>query len=197
MAVPFVGLTGGLGAGKSTALAELESLGAAVLSADAVVHELYRDAAVAARVGERFGNDVFDADGVLDRQAVARRVFDREEDRRWLEELLWPLVAGRTEAFYQEAAAREPPPRAVVIEAPLLFEAGGESRYTATIAVVADDALRAARLSGRDQVALERREARQLTQAEKAGRATHAVVNDGTVAQLREQLAAVLEQLGC
>jgi dephospho-CoA kinase len=195
MAVPFVGLTGGLGAGKSTALAELEALGAAVLSADAVVHGLYEDHAVAGAVRERFGCAVFDGDAV-DRRALAARVFDRDEDRRWLEQLLWPLVLARTEEFYEQASRQDPPPRAAVIEAPLLFEAGTGSRYAATIAVIADDTVRVQRLAGRDQVLLDSREALQMPQAEKARRATYVIVNDGTRDELREQLAVVLEQLG-
>jgi dephospho-CoA kinase len=194
MAVPLVGLTGGIGAGKSTALAELESLGAAVLSADAVVHDLYGDRAVVTAVRERFGREVFEGEAV-DRGALAARVFVHEEDRRWLEQLLWPLVAAATEAFYADTARRMPPPRAAVVEAPLLFEASSQGRYDATIAVVADDRLRAARTGARDQVGLAQREARQLSQPEKARRATYVVVNDGTVEQLREQLATVLDRL--
>jgi dephospho-CoA kinase len=195
MAVPFVGLTGGLGAGKSTALAALEQLGAVVLSADAVVHELYEHANVVQAVRERFGGEVFDGERV-DRQALAVRVFEHDDERVWLEGLLWPMVAQRTEEFYARASRRVPPPRAAVVEAPLLFEAGTQARYTATIAVVADDALRAERLGQRDQTQLARREARQLPQHEKARRASYVVVNDGTVAQLREQLSAVLGKLG-
>jgi dephospho-CoA kinase len=197
VAVPFVGLTGGLGAGKSTALAELESLGAAVLSADAVVHELYREPEVAAAVRARFGAEVFGAGEEVDRGALAARVFGRDDDRAWLERLLWPLVARRTEDFYAQASRREPPPRVVVVEAPLLFEGGGEARYAATIAVIADDAIRGRRLAERGHSQLAQRESRQLPQAEKARRASHVIVNDGTVEELREQLVAVLEQLAC
>ena len=195
MAVPLVGLTGGLGAGKSTALAEFASLGAAVLSADAVVHELYETDAVADAVRERFGSEVFAGERV-DRGAVARRVFENDGERLWLEQLLWPLVARRVEEFYELSSEREPPPRAVVIEAPLLFEAETAPQYTATIAVVADDALRVARLAERDQSQLANREVRQLSQQEKARRATYVVVNDGSVAELREQLSRVLAELG-
>ena len=194
MAVPFVGLTGGLGAGKSTALAELAALGAAVLSADQVVHELYGTQAVAEAVRERFGGEVFDG-GAVDRRRLAARVFADAGDRDWLEQLLWPLVAERTQQFYEREAARTPPPPAVVIEAPLLFEGGRPERFSATVAVVADDALRADRVAGRDQAALAEREARQLRQDEKASRATYVVVNDGTLAQLRERLAALLAEL--
>src|ERR1019366_8325362 len=194
MAVPFVGLTGGLGADKSTALAELAALGAAVLSSDAVVHELYDTAGVADAVRERFGSEVFAGERV-DRGALARRVFASEDDRLWLEQLLWPMVARRAQEFHEQASRREPPPPAAVVEAPLLFESGAASRYQATIAVVADDALRAARIASRDQAALASREARQLPQAEKARRATYVVVNDGSLEELRASLADVLEQL--
>jgi len=194
MAVPFVGLTGGLGAGKSTALAELAALGAVVLSSDAVVHELYEGAEVADAVRERFGSEVFAGERV-DRGALARRVFANDDERLWLEQLLWPMVARRAQEFHQQASRRKPPPRAAVVEAPLLFESGAASRFQATIAVVADDALRAARIAARDQAALARREARQLPQAEKARRATYVVVNDGSLEELRASLADVLEQL--
>jgi dephospho-CoA kinase len=194
VAVPLVGLTGGLGAGKSTALAELASLGAAVLSADAVVHELYGEKAVADAVRAKFGDEVFDG-AEVDRRLLGERVFADEEDRRWLEGLLWPLVARRTADFYAQASAGVPPPPAVVVEAPMLFEAGGESRFDATVAVVADDRLRAERVAGRDQAALARRDALQLPQREKARRATHVVTNDGTVTELRERLAEVLAAL--
>jgi dephospho-CoA kinase len=194
MAVPLVGLTGGLGAGKSTALAELASLGAAVLSADAVVHELYETETVRDAVRERFGGAVLDGERV-DRAALATRVFENDDDRVWLEQFLWPLVKQRAEEFYAEECRREPPPRAAVIEAPLLFEAGGDAPYTATIAVVADDALRASRIAARGQAQLARREERQLPQQEKARRATYAIVNDGSVAELRERLSDVLEKI--
>ena len=91
-APPFVGLTGGIGAGKSEALAALERLGAATLSADAVVHELYSDPEVRAAVVARWGAEVA-PEGVVDRHAVARRAFATPEERAWLEGLIWPKVA--------------------------------------------------------------------------------------------------------
>src|SRR6516225_7501803 len=113
MAVPFVALTGGIGAGKTTALEELAGLGAAVLSTDAVVHDLYETAPVREAVREHFGDAVFDG-GRVDRAALARRAFATEADRSWLERLLWPLVAERVERFRAAALNREPPPAAVV-----------------------------------------------------------------------------------
>src|SRR5919112_399369 len=91
---PFVGLTGGLGAGKSEALRLLGELGAATLSTDAVVHELLSSADVQDSLAHRFGADV-----ASDRAKIAERVFGDEEARGWLEGLLWPLVGERVAAW--------------------------------------------------------------------------------------------------
>jgi len=193
--VPFVGLTGGMGAGKSTALAELERLGAAVLSTDAVVHELYEGESLREAVVERWGDGVLAPGGTVDRSAVAERVFADAEDRAWLEGVLWPLVGERVGGWLTEVRARRPAPRAAVVEVPLLFEAGMESGFDATIAVVADESVRAGRAAARGHRALDERGARQLTQADKAARATYVVVNDGTPAELERKLSAILDML--
>jgi dephospho-CoA kinase len=194
VAVPFVGLTGGLGAGKSTALSALERLGAATLSTDAVVHELYETAEVRDAVVGRWGADVAPG-GVVDRSAVARRAFATPEDRRWLEELLWPKVGERVAAFREEALAAKPPPRAAVVETPLLFEAGLDGMYDATIAIVADEEVRARRAGARGHEAVDERASRQLPQEEKARRATFVVRNDGTVDELERRLSDILGKL--
>ncbi|MBV9801999.1 MAG: dephospho-CoA kinase, partial [Solirubrobacterales bacterium] len=129
--MPFVGLTGGLGAGKSTALAALERAGAAVLSTDRVVHELYEDDEVVSVVRGRFG-DAIERDGVVDRGALARVAFATAEDREWLEQLLWPRVGERMAAWRESLAQRPDPPRAAVVEVPLLFESGMEDLFDAT-----------------------------------------------------------------
>ena len=192
--VPFVGLTGGMGAGKSTALAALERLGAATLSTDAVVHELYGDAEVVGLVVDRWGEQVAPA-GVVDRSAVAAAAFAEAGERKWLEGLLWPRVGARVAAFREAALEADPPPRAAVVETPLLFEAGMDGLYDATIAVVADEAVRASRAGARGHAALDERAARQLTQDEKARRATFVVQNSGTVEALERVLSEVLDKL--
>lgn len=192
--VPFVGLTGGMGAGKSTALAILERLGAATLSTDAVVHELYEDPEVVGLVVKRWGEDVAPG-GVADRSRIAAAAFASPEERGWLEGQIWPRVAQRVAAFREEAEALDPPPRAAVVEAPLLFEAGMEGAYDATVAVVADEAVRAQRAAARGHVAGDERAARQLPQEEKARRATFAVQNSGTVEELESALSAILARL--
>jgi dephospho-CoA kinase len=193
--VPFIGLTGGLGAGKSTALAALERLGAATLSTDAVVHDLYaEDPRVREAVVERWGPEVVQ-DGHVDRAAVARHAFADPEDRAWLEQLLWPLVAEKVLQFRERAQAAQPPPRAAVVETPLLFEAGMHGVYDATIAVIAEEPVRAARAAARGHEAVDERAARQLTQEEKAARATYVVPNSGTFEDLERTLSEVLAKL--
>ena len=191
---PFVGLTGGIGAGKSEALAALERLGAATISADAVVHDLYRDPEVHAAVVARWGENVA-PDGAVDRARVAERAFADPGEREWLEGLIWPKVGERIAEWRGAESQHVPPPRALVVETPLLFEAGLEAAYDATIAVVADEEVRAHRAAARGHEAVDERTARQLTQAEKAERATFAVENSGTIRDLESKLSAVLEKL--
>lgn len=195
MTVPFVGLTGGLGAGKSTALRALQRLGAAVLSADAVVHELYAAPELRDAVVERWGPEVARS-GRVDRAAVARRAFADDDERRWLEGQIWPRVGERIAAFRAELEREDVPPPAVVIEVPMLFEAGMEGGFDATIAVVADEAVRAGRAGSRGHAAVEERSAAQLSQEEKARRATFVVRNDAGEAELEDALAGVLGALG-
>jgi dephospho-CoA kinase len=192
--VPFVGLTGGLGAGKSTALAALERLGAATISTDAIVHQLYEDPEIVSAVTERFGDEVV-TDGRVNRSALAGKAFATDDGRKFLEELLWPRVGARVAEWKEEVERRSPPPPAAVVEIPLLFESGMDALFDATIAVVADEEVRAARAAARGHEAVAERDARQLSQQEKAERATYAVVNDGTEQDLERQLAKVLDAL--
>lgn len=192
--VPFLGLTGGLGAGKSEALRAFGELGAATLSTDAVVHDLLESDELRELVVARLGDGVA-RDGSLDRSLIAERVFGDDEARAWLEGELWPRVGASVAAWRRAVEALEPRPRAAVVEVPLLFEAGMEPAFDATIAVVADEAVRAQRAGARGHAALAERTGRQLTQEEKAQRADFAVRNDGTLEELREKLSQVLATL--
>ena len=133
--------------------------------------------------------------GVVDRAAIARHAFADPVDRQWLEGLLWPLVGERLVTWRAEVEARQPPPPAAVVETPLLFEAGLEAAYDATVAIVAREDVRAARASARGHEAVDERAARQLSQEEKARRATYAVHNDGSLDDLRSDLAVILQRL--
>jgi dephospho-CoA kinase len=148
-----------------------------------------RDAVVA-----RWGAEVAPG-GVVDRAAIARHAFADPAERAWLEGLLWPLVGARVIAFREQAESAEPAPPAAVVETPLLFEAGMDAAYDATIAVIADEQIRSARAADRGHEAVDERAARQLTQAEKAARATYVVHNDGSVEDLQSDLTVILSRL--
>jgi dephospho-CoA kinase len=188
--VPFVGLTGGIGAGKSEALCALERLGAVTLSTDAVTHELLATDEVRDLLVERLGPEVA-PDGRIDRSAVAARVFGDDERRQWLEGILWPRVGARV-AEFRESVEDAP---AAVVEVPLLFEAGMESVFDKTIAVVADEQVRAGRAAERGHELVAARSERQLSQDEKAQRADFVVRNDGDLGDLEAKLSDVLERL--
>lgn len=187
---PFVGLTGGPGAGKSEALRLLEELGAATLSTDAVVHELLATDEMRDQLAGRLGPGVV-RNGALDRSAIAARVFGDDGARAWLEGVLWPRVGERVAAWRAEVGEG----RVAVVEVPLLFEAGMEKVFDSTIAVVADEAVRERRAGARGHASVGERAGRQLTQAEKAQRADFTVRNDGSLRELRESLSQVLERL--
>jgi dephospho-CoA kinase len=175
----LLGLTGGIGAGKSTALAAFERLGCPTLSSDAVVHALYLEPEVRMAVAERFGPAVLGEGGAVVRAAVGSRVFADETDRRWLEQLLHPRVASTLERWRGEQEAARPG-ALLVHEVPLLFEAGLADRYDAVVLITAPDDLRRARRPGQ----FDERSATQLPEAEKAAQADYVYVNDGTPAEL-------------
>jgi dephospho-CoA kinase len=187
---PFVGLTGGLGAGKSEALRLLGELGAATLSTDAIVHELLEGDDLREALVARLGPAVA-PDGKLDRDRIAERVFGDEDARAWLEGLLWPRVGERVAAWRAEVGDD----RIAVVEVPLLFESGMEAAFDSTIAVVADDAVREPRAGARGHASVAERAGRQLTQQEKADRADFTVRNDASLEELKQTLSRVLEKL--
>lgn len=191
---PLIGLTGGIGAGKSTALAALERMGCAVLSTDAVVHEVQSDPVHIAALVERFGPAV-EANGSLDRAALAEAAFADDSGRAWLESYMWPLVGARIAEWVESLDSRTPAPKVGVVEVPLLFESGMDQGFDGTLCVLADEAVRASRAASRGHAAVDERAARQLSQAEKAERATWVVINDGTEADLQAALSGILAEM--
>jgi dephospho-CoA kinase len=192
--VPFIGLTGGLGAGKSEALRSLKELGAATLSTDAVVHELLASDELRDALVDRLGDGVAPG-GALDRSLIAERVFGDDEARAWLEGTLWPRVGARVAAWRAALEEADPRPRATVVEVPLLFESGMDSAFDATIAVVADEGVRAERAAARGHAGVAERAGRQLSQEEKSQRADFTVRNDGTIDELKRSLSRVLAKI--
>jgi dephospho-CoA kinase len=186
-----IGLTGGIAAGKSEALKAFARLGAATLSSDAVVHELLESEPLRRRLAERWGQEVI-ADGGLDRGRIGEIVFADPEQLGWLEGQIHPLVKERTADWL---ASLPDETEVAVVEVPLLFEAGSDAAFDTTVAVVTADEVRRARAAARGHALVDEREARQLTQTEKAERAEHVVENDGTVEDLERALSALLAKL--
>jgi dephospho-CoA kinase len=185
-------VTGGIGAGKSEALKAFARHGAAVLSSDEIVHRLLRDdAEVRGAILGELGKEALDAEGRVDRAAVAKRVFGRPERVEWLEQLLHPRVAEEQRRWLEAQAAREDPPRVCVIEIPLLYEVGAEKAFDAVVAVTAPEDVRAARTP----LARDDRAARLLPDEEKVARADFAYVNDGSLDELDAFVVDVLGQV--
>ncbi len=143
-------------------------------------------------IAERFGDGVLDPGGELDRAAVARVVFGDREELAWLEGLLHPHVLAAQVRWRAEQAALASPPTVCVVEVPLLYETGGESRFDAVVVVTASPDVRAGRARHADSA---RREERLLDDDEKARRADVAYVNDGTLEELDAFVAGVVERL--
>ena len=189
---PFVGLTGAVAAGKSSAIDALARLGASTLSSDAVVHELLETERVRDLLAGRWGPGVA-PEGRVDRAEVGAIVFERPEELAWLEATLHPLVGERIKAWRESL---DPDAPIAVVEVPLLFETGLDAAFDATICIVAPDEVRAERAGARGIDALEQRSARQLSQDEKASRATYVVENDGSLERLEQRLANLLPGIG-
>lgn len=191
MAPLKIGLTGGIAAGKSEALKAFSRLGAATLSSDAVVHELLESEPLRERLAERWGPDVL-ADGGVDRAKIGEIVFANPEELGWLEQQIHPLVQARTAEWLLSLPAET---EVAVVEVPLLFEVGGERPFDTTVSIVTSDEVRRERAAARGHALVDEREARQLTQTEKAERAEHVIENDGSVEDLEGALSALLEKL--
>jgi dephospho-CoA kinase len=186
-----IGLTGGIAAGKSEALAAFSRLGAATLSSDAVVHELLDSEPLLGRLVERWGPEVA-PQGRVDRNRVGEVVFADPDQLTWLEQQVHPLVGERI-AFWLDGLPTAT--EIAVIEVPLLFESGMEQVFDTTVAIVTEDELRRRRAAARGHALVDEREARQLAQREKADRAEHAIANDGSVEDLERSLSALIERL--
>jgi len=187
-----IGLTGGIAAGKSEALAAFGRLGAATLSSDAVVHDLLEGEPLRSELTERWGPEVAPPGAPTDRGRIGGIVFADPAELTWLESRIHPAVGAATAAWI---AALPADTEFAVIEVPLLFEGGREKAFDTTVSIVAAEDVRRERAAARGHALVDAREARQLTQEEKADRAEHVVVNDGSVADLEAALSALLAKL--
>jgi dephospho-CoA kinase len=185
-----VAVTGGIAAGKSEALAAFARHGALVSSSDELVHRLYReDAGLKEELRARWGDAVF-AGGEVDRAAVGRIVFSDRAELAWLEGMLHPRVRRLYEIWLEELRRSADPPALAVAEIPLLYEAGGETRFDKVVVVTAPEHVREARRGVADD-----RESRLIPDEEKLRRADFAFVNDGSLEELDAFVAGVVEEL--
>jgi len=186
-----VAITGGIGAGKSTALECFRRHGAATVSSDEIVHHLLAtDQEVKRALVERFGDVILGEDGAPDRERIAYKVFRDREALDFLEKLLHPLVS-REYMTWREQLARLPnPPEVCVTEVLLLYEVEAETRFDRVVVITAPKKLREARRGRADD-----RETRLLDDREKAKRADFTYVNTGTPDALDDWVAGVMATL--
>jgi dephospho-CoA kinase len=186
-----VAITGGIGAGKSEALAAFARHGAATVSSDEIVHHLLRRDDVKQKVVERVGNGVIGPDGEIDRGALGTTVFNDREALAWLERLLHPLVSAEYLQWREDLGKLSNAPSVTVTEVPLLYESGGQERFDKVVVITAPTKLRRARSA----VAVNEREARLLPDAEKVKRADYVYVNTGSIEELDAFVAGVMREL--
>ena len=182
-----IGLTGGIGSGKSTVSALLAARGAVVIDADRIAREVVEPGTPGlAAVVESFGPEVLTADGSLDRPALAAIVFGDPEARRRLDGIVHPLVRARA----AELAAAAPEGSVVVHDVPLLVETGQADSYDLVLVVEADPETRVSRLAGRGLAAEDARArmAAQATDEQRRAVADVVLDNSGTEAELAEQV---------
>jgi dephospho-CoA kinase len=187
-----VAITGGIGAGKSEALAAFARHGAATVSSDEIVHRLLRDdVEVREDLLGRFGERILDDAGQVNRAAIAEIVFVDPEALAWLEGLLHPRVTREYLEWREQLAEVPNPPSVCATEVPLLYEVGGQERFDVVVVVTAPADVRAKRT----QVAAGEREPRLLPDTVKVAQADFAYVNDGSLDELDAFVAGVMREL--
>lgn len=202
MSLRVFGLTGGIGSGKSSVARHFRARGLPVVDADVLAREVVQPGSEGlAEVVTAFGPEVLDAQGALDRAALARRVFSSSSERAKLERITHPRVRALSRARFTELEARGEP--LACYEVPLLFEVGLDAAYRPTVVVSAGAAQQMERAMRRDQqprAAIEARIAAQMPLSEKADRADYVIDNSGspeaTQADADRVLAAICAELG-
>jgi len=196
-----VGVTGGIGSGKSAATAEFEKLGITIVDADVVARQVVMPGSPSLQaIAEHFGAELLTEKGELDRKALRQRVFSNSEDKEWLNHLLHPAI--REEILTQLELAKSP---YVILSAPLLLENGLEKHCHRVLVVDVPETKQLQRTIQRDNSSKEEVEAimkAQLSRAERLQKADDILNNNGTIESLQQQvnqlhqryLAAIIAQ---
>jgi len=196
-----VGLTGGFACGKSTVAKMCADLGARVIYADKIAHELYQPGQpVYEELVKRFGPEIVQPDGEIDRAKLATIVFNNGRVEE-LNKIVHPAVIRRQEQLMHEISAREPN-AVIMVEAALIFEAGAKNRFSKMIVVTCrpdQKVARYAQRAGLDEAAatdeVERRSKAQLPDDEKMRRADYVIDNSGSLERTRQQVERVYAEL--
>jgi dephospho-CoA kinase len=195
--VPVLGVVGGIGSGKSTVAALLEEMGAARVDADRMAHRALRDPGVRDRIRRRWGPEVFTPRGNVSRKALGRRVFRNPGELRALERILHPRIRAEIANEVRRLRGRRGV-RAIVLDAPLLLEAGLERLCDRILFVATSRATRFERLKSKRKWTLEeikRRQDFQKPLKEKRRRADITIDNDRSIRATRKQLAAIWDEI--
>ena len=181
-----VGLTGGIACGKSEALAFFERIGWKTIATDAIAHRILQENSdVTEALREKFGDRVFSVEGMVDKAMLGQLVFRHPSKRKWLEELLHPLIRidWRRAVKFSEA-------KRVIVEVPLLFENALQSQFDHVVTVFSNERIQMNRLleRGLDSVEAQNRLSAQIPAGEKACRADFVLFGEGSLDYLRRQV---------
>lgn len=191
-----IGITGGIGTGKSTAAACLREKGLAHIDADEISRQLTRAGSpMLPVIDEAFGPGLINGDGDLDRKALASIVFSDRDKRERLEEIMFDAIIEEI-AFRIDRAKEEGRARAVLLDAPLLFEAGLDTMCDCVLLLTADEDMRIKRVMERDGVTdrdVRNRINSQMGDEEKLKRADFSIDNSGSEGELYEKLDKFLK----
>lgn len=192
-----IGLTGGIGTGKSEVSHILRDLGAVVIESDKVAHQSYEPGTKAhGLIVNLFGEDVLDGSGFIDRKSLGKIVFADTARRLELEKIVWPATRELTLALLEKETVRGT--RVVVVEVPKLFESGWDKVADVVWTVEAPQRVvsqRVERRSGMSESDTKARVAAQLTRQERVDRADIVIENDATLEDLRNQISKLWESI--
>ena len=190
----YLGLSGGIGSGKSTVAKILSNLGAVVIDADVIAREVLEPTQAGyQRAIEVFGESILDSDRKIDRKKLAERVFQNSDELAKLEMIVHPAVIARVAQIRNSL----PESTVVVYDTPLLFEKNLQGQFDKVLIVVTDSEHRKARLieRGLEITDIEARIANQATDAQRRTVADFVIENNGTPEQLQDQVTKVWQQI--
>lgn len=192
-----IGILGGIGSGKSTVAKAFEDIGCRVIDADAIAHETLNEPEISARLVSRWGSDVLDAKGMVNRERVAEHVFSSRQDLDFLNSLVHPLVLDRCEQLLC-AHQCEPDTAGIILDMPLLIEVGWKKKCDFLIFVACPDAKRLdwmVKNAKIDVSQLKKRENFQISLDKKKQIAHYIVNNNSDKSDIAEQVAQIFSSI--